>query len=95
MLQHRPASVLKYRAPFTSSPFHFFTNSLFHFFTASVRAALRIHATLCQPQPLHRPPRNQVFRHNLRRVFWPYFAVPNRIGINHHRRPVLALVQAP
>ncbi len=45
-------------------------------------------------QPLHRPPAHQVLRHNLFRILGLHVAVPHRLGIHHHRRPVLALVQA-
>ena len=58
-----------------------------------MRTALRVHALICQAQPLHRPPAYKMFFHNLCRVLWPHMAIPNRFRINHHRRPVLALVQ--
>jgi len=59
-----------------------------------MRARLGINALLGQPQPLHRPPRHQVLGHNLLGIFRFHVPVPHRVGINHHRRPVLALVQA-
>jgi len=61
---------------------------------APVRTAFGIHALLGQPQPLHRPPPNQVLIHNLRRILNSYMPVPHRLRIHHHRWPMFALVQA-
>jgi len=59
-----------------------------------MRTALRIDALLRQPQPLHRPSAHQVLIHYLLRVRRLHMPVPNSIGINHHHRPVFALIQA-
>jgi hypothetical protein len=59
-----------------------------------MRAALRIDAPLSQPQPLDGPSAHQVLFHNRRRIRGLHVSVPHGLGINHHRRPVLALVQA-
>jgi hypothetical protein len=60
-----------------------------------MRAILRIHTLLSQPQPFHRPAAHQVFIHNLRRIPRLHIPIPDPLRINHHRRSVLALVQAP
>jgi hypothetical protein len=59
-----------------------------------MRARLRVNALVGQPQPLHRPARNQVLGHNLLGVFRLHVSVPNRVRVNDNRWPVLALVQA-
>jgi hypothetical protein len=57
-------------------------------------ACAGVDATLSQAQPLHRPPAHQVLLHNLRCIFRLYVAVPHCLGVHHHRRSMLALVQA-
>lgn len=59
-----------------------------------MRARLRIQTRIRNPQPLHRPAANQVLSHNLFRILRLHVPVPHRLGIHHHRGPVLALVQA-
>ena len=59
-----------------------------------MRAGLGIQALLGHAQPLHRPAAHQVFRHNLGGVLRAHVAVPDGLRVNHHRGPVLALVQA-
>jgi len=59
-----------------------------------MRAALGIDAILGQPQPFHRPSAHQVFLHNLFGVRRLHISVPDGLGINHHRWPVFALIQA-
>lgn len=58
-----------------------------------MRAVLRIQAFICDAQPFYRLAPDQMFPHNLVRVFRLDVAIPNRLGINHHRGPMLALVQ--
>jgi len=60
-----------------------------------MRATLRIQALLGNPQPFHWPTAHQVLLHNLGRIPRLYVAVPDPLRINHHRRSVLALIQAP
>jgi hypothetical protein len=59
-----------------------------------VWAAFVVQAFLGDAQPLHWASANQVLGDNLRSVLGPHVAIPHNIGINHHHRPVLALVQA-
>ena len=59
-----------------------------------MRATLRIQARIRQPQPLHRPPMHKMFVHNLVHIFHMNKPIPDGIWINHHNRPMLALVQA-
>ena len=59
-----------------------------------MQTALSIHASIRQPQPLHRPPMHQVLFHNLRRIRSLHMAIPNGFGINDNRGPVFALIQA-
>ncbi len=59
-----------------------------------MRAAWRVQAFLGHTQPLDWPAGNQVLGDNLRRIPWLDVAVPDRFGIDHHHRAVLALVQA-
>jgi len=59
-----------------------------------VRAALGVDALGSQPQPLHGPPGDQVLVHNLFGILRLHMPVPDRLGVDHHRRTVLALVQA-
>jgi len=61
---------------------------------SAMRATLRVQAVIGNPQPLHRPPAHQVLLHNLRSILRLHTAVPHRLRIDHHRGPVLALVQA-
>jgi hypothetical protein len=58
-----------------------------------VRAALGVNALFRQPQAFYRPAVDQVLFDNLRSILRPYMAIPNRFGIDHHRRPMLALVK--
>ena len=59
-----------------------------------MRTVLGIYARISQPQPFHRPSTHQVLGHDLFRVFRRHMPVPDRVGVHHNRRPVLALVQA-
>jgi len=59
-----------------------------------MRAALGINTLIGQPQPLHRPPVDQVLLDNLRGIFRLHVPVPDCLRIHHHRWPVLALIQA-
>jgi len=59
-----------------------------------MRATLRIQASVRQPQPLHRPPMYKMFVHDLVHIFHVNKPIPNGIWIDHHNRPMLALVQA-
>ena len=59
-----------------------------------MRATLCIQTRIGQPQPLHRPPMRQVFLDDLLHVLHLYKAIPDRVRIDHHHRPMLALVQA-
>jgi hypothetical protein len=60
-----------------------------------MRAALAVEASVCDAQTLHRPSTHQVLVHNLRSILRPHIAIPDRLGIHDHGRPVLALVEAP
>lgn len=60
-----------------------------------MRTALRVQAGVGDPQPLHGPAGNQVLAHDLFGVFGLHSAIPDRVGIDDDRRPVLALIQAP
>jgi len=53
-----------------------------------------VDAGLSQTQPLHRTPLPQMFAHDLLHIARMHVAVPDRLRIDHHHRPVLALVQA-
>jgi len=59
-----------------------------------MRATLRIQARIRQLQPLHRPPMHKMFVHNLVHIFHMNKPIPDGIWINHHNRPMLAVVQA-
>lgn len=59
-----------------------------------MRTALGIDALIRQPQPLHRPPVDQVLLDNLSGILRLHMPVPNGLWIDNHRRAVLALVQA-
>jgi hypothetical protein len=57
--------------------------------------ALRVNAAIIQPQPFNRPAADQVFSNDLRRISGLHMAVPDSLGVDHHRRAMFALVQAP
>jgi hypothetical protein len=57
-------------------------------------AGLGVNALVGQPEPLYGTAVDQVLLHDLRGVFRPYTAIPHGLGIDDHRGPVLALVQA-
>jgi hypothetical protein len=57
-------------------------------------AALRIAALLGNAQPLHWPAAYKVLGNNFFGIFGLHVAVPDRVGVNHHRGAVLALVKA-
>ena len=59
-----------------------------------MRTVVGIQAGIRQPQPLHRPPMHKMFVHNLVHVSHVNKPIPNGIWIDHHNRPMLALVQA-
>jgi len=59
-----------------------------------MRAGLFIDARIGQTQPLHRPAIHQVLLHNLCGIFRLHMPIPDGLGIDDHRGPVLALVQA-
>ena len=56
--------------------------------------ALAIDTGIRQPQPLHRTAPDDMLLNDLRNVAWMNVAIPDRFGIDHDHRPVLALVQA-
>jgi len=58
-----------------------------------MRASLGIQARIRQPQPLHRPAVHKMFSHNLLHIFHMHKPIPDRIRIDHHDRPMLALVE--
>jgi hypothetical protein len=60
-----------------------------------VRTALSIQARIGNHKPLHRAIAQNVALYNLFNVSGSHAAIPYCIRINHHRWPVLALVQAP
>jgi hypothetical protein len=60
----------------------------------AVRAGFGIDALVGQAQAFHGPAAHQMLLHNLRGIRGLHMAVPDGLGINHHRRPVLALVKA-
>jgi len=59
-----------------------------------MRAMVRIHAGIGQPQPLHRPAMYQMLPHNLLRIPRMHKPIPDCLRINHHHRRMLALIQA-
>jgi hypothetical protein len=59
----------------------------------TMRAGLRVHALIGQPEPLHRAPVDQVFLHNLRSIFGLNVSVPDRLGVYHHGWTVFALIK--
>lgn len=66
-----------------------------HFVLRPVGTTLRIDAGIGEPQPLHRPSRNQMLSYDFRRVFRLHMAVPDSLGVHHNGGSVLALIQAP
>ena len=60
-----------------------------------MRATLCIQTRIGQPQPLHWPPMQQMLRDDLLHVLHMNEPIPDGIRIDHHHRPMLALVQAP
>jgi hypothetical protein len=59
-----------------------------------MRARFRVQTAFRKPQPLHRPPSNQVLPHDLFDVAYLHKPVPDRLRIDDDHRPVLALVQS-
>ena len=59
-----------------------------------MRTGLGVDARVGQAQALHRPAIHKVFLHNFRGIFGLHMPVPDRLGIDHNRRPMLALVEA-
>ena len=59
-----------------------------------MRAGFGVDALIGQTQPLHGLAANQVLFHNLCRIFRLNVAVPDRLWIHDHGRPVFALVKA-
>jgi hypothetical protein len=55
---------------------------------------LGVDATVCHTQPLYGATDDEMFRDDFFRVRRLHMAVPDGIGIDDHRGPVLALVQA-
>ena len=53
-----------------------------------------IDTRLCQAQPLHRAAVLHMLLNDLRDILRLDKAIPDRLGVNDHRRPVLALIQA-
>ncbi len=62
--------------------------------STAMRAVFRIHAAVGETQPFHRTSAYKVFRYNFFGVFGPHVAVPYGFRVNHHGRPMFALVQA-
>jgi hypothetical protein len=62
--------------------------------SASMWTALRVQALVGNAQPFDRPAANQVLCDDLGRVFGPHAAIPDGLRVDHHRGPMLALVQA-
>jgi len=60
-----------------------------------MRTARRIDALLRQHQPLNKPTMHQMLRDNLVHILRRHMAIPDRLRIHHHGRPMLALVQTP
>jgi hypothetical protein len=59
-----------------------------------MRTTLGIEAPIGDTQPLDWLATHQVLRYDLSGILGAHPAIPDRFGINHHRRPMLALVQA-
>ena len=59
-----------------------------------MRARRGIHTAIGKPQPLHRPSVRDMFLDDLGHILWLHKPIPDRLRIDHYRRPVLALVQA-
>lgn len=58
-------------------------------------AAFHVQALVRDAQPLHRTACNQVFSYDLVGIFGLNAAVPDGVGIDDDRGPVLALVETP
>ena len=59
-----------------------------------VWAVLRVQAGIGNPQPLHGPAAHQVLVDNGLGIRRCHIPVPDSLGVNNHRWPVFALVQA-
>ena len=59
-----------------------------------MRATRRIEAPISQHQPFYRAPMHQMLSHNLIHICRRHMPIPDGFGIDHHRRPMLALIQA-
>src|ERR1700679_2522608 len=63
-------------------------------FSRFVRACLGVQTIIGNPQALYWPPVHKMLFHNLRGVRCRHAAVPYTLWIDHHRRAMLALIQA-
>jgi hypothetical protein len=61
--------------------------------STAVGAALGVDALVGKTQTLNGPAAHQMLLHDLRGISGLHMAVPDGVGVNHHRRPVFALVQ--
>ena len=60
----------------------------------AMRASFGIDAFIGQAQTLHWPATDQMLIYDLRRVLRLDVTIPNSFRVNHHRGPMLALVEA-
>jgi hypothetical protein len=59
-----------------------------------MRTVLSIEAGIGEPQAFNGPAMDEVFAHDFIDIFESHKAVPDRFGIDHDGRPMLALVEA-
>jgi hypothetical protein len=59
-----------------------------------MRAAFRVQTLVGDAEPLDWTPEDEVFPHDLFRVFELHMTVPDGVGVHNNRGSVLALVQA-
>jgi len=58
-----------------------------------MRTTFCIQARIRQPQPFYRTSMHKMFSHNLLHIFHMNKPIPDSIRIDHHDRPMFALVE--
>lgn len=69
-------------------------DGLLVFWHGLMRAMLRIEAGIGESQTFHRPSVDEVFAYDFIDIFESHKAIPDRFGIDHDGRAMLALVEA-